>query len=326
MRKPKSKWRSLAAACAVLTGLSLGSPSASAQGFLDLLFGGGPSYPQQSQRPPQPGLTTPGGKPYQFPSSAPSRGHDDDSRSITNYGSYKTICVRTCDGYYFPISSSTTRKGFARDEARCQASCGAGARLFHVPTNQSTVDDAVDGDGRAYVAMKSAFLYRKQKVEGCQCRNAPWSEAEQSRHRAYAEAEEAVKPRDQQAQSNKVAAANPAPAAAKSTAVEKATAADEAVTNAAAGSKPVEDNPIAEAEPAKRVTSKSGARSRIAADRDAPRPSQPYVKPPQGHGPVPVKLTAQAKAPPLGNPMGLGGGNLHWPGDAPPPQPQPRKR
>lgn len=299
----------LASACATLT---LGATDASAQGFLDFLFGGGPKYPQQSQNPGQPGMLTPGGKPYQFPSSAPSRG-DDDRSSLSNYGSYKTICVRTCDGYYFPISTSTTRKGFARDEARCQASCGGGARLFHVPANQSTVDDAVDGDGRAYAAMKTAFLYRKQKVEGCQCRSAPWSEAEQSRHRAYADAEEAAKPREQSAQDKqKIAAAEMANA-------------KQAPAETNAESQPAETKVTAEAERVKR-TAKPTAKSRIAAEKTAPKAPPAYAKPPQGQGPVPITMASQAKAPTLGNPMGLGGGTMQWPGDAPTPQAYPRKR
>ncbi len=302
----------MASACATL---ALGSSGASAQGFLDFLFGGGgASYPQQSQRPGQPGMLTPGGKSYQFPSSAPSRGGDDDRSSLSSYGSYKTICVRTCDGYYFPISSSTTRKGFARDEARCQASCGGGARLFHVPANQSTVDDAVDGDGRAYVAMKTAFLYRKQKVEGCQCRSAPWSEAEQSRHRAYADAEDATKRRDQ-----------PEPDKQKIAAAETAKAKPAPAETANAESQPAETKINAEAEPVKR-TAKAPAKTRIAAEKPAPKAPPVYAKPPQGQGPVPITMASQAKSPPLGNPMGLGGGTMQWPGDAPPPQAYPRKR
>lgn len=294
--------------------LALGATDASAQGFLDFLFGGGPKYPQQSQNPGQPGMLTPGGKPYQFPSSAPSRGSDDDRSSLSNYGSYKTICVRTCDGYYFPISASTTRKGFARDEARCQASCGGGARLFHVPANQSTVDDAVDSDGRAYAAMKTAFLYRKHKVEGCQCRSAPWSEAEQSRHRAYADAEEAAKPREQPSQEKqKIATA------------ETAKAKPEAAKKPDAESQPSDTKIPAEAVPVKR-TAKATAKSRIAAEKSAAKAPPVYVKPPQGQGPVPITMASQAKAPTLGNPMGLGGGTMQWPGDAPPPQAYPRKR
>ena len=38
---------------------------------------------------------------------------------------YRTLCVRTCDGYYFPISYSTNASHFADDEATCQKQCPA---------------------------------------------------------------------------------------------------------------------------------------------------------------------------------------------------------
>ncbi len=38
---------------------------------------------------------------------------------------FRTICVRTCDGYYFPISYSTTQDHFHDDEAACQRMCPA---------------------------------------------------------------------------------------------------------------------------------------------------------------------------------------------------------
>jgi hypothetical protein len=43
---------------------------------------------------------------------------------------YRTLCVRLCDGYYFPISHATGQDGFMRDAERCAASCGSDARLF----------------------------------------------------------------------------------------------------------------------------------------------------------------------------------------------------
>jgi Protein of unknown function (DUF2865) len=38
---------------------------------------------------------------------------------------YRTLCVRTCDGYYFPISYSTQPSRFPDDERTCQAMCPA---------------------------------------------------------------------------------------------------------------------------------------------------------------------------------------------------------
>ena len=40
-----------------------------------------------------------------------------------SYGTYRTVCVRLCDGSFYPISFSTTPDNFARDEAQCRSSC-----------------------------------------------------------------------------------------------------------------------------------------------------------------------------------------------------------
>jgi hypothetical protein len=45
-------------------------------------------------------------------------------------GTYRTLCVRLCDGFYFPISYSTRRGRFAGDAKQCEQSCPAGSRLF----------------------------------------------------------------------------------------------------------------------------------------------------------------------------------------------------
>jgi hypothetical protein len=146
----------------------------------------------------------PGFSPYSLrsPFSGPfspyrPRGEDDFEpapRGIV----YRTMCVRLCDGYYFPISSVVTRDGLGRDAEACSARCGAEARLFYHPGSSSDVADMVDLTGMAYSALPNAFRYRKALVEGCQCRPQPWSEAERARHRGYAEgqAQAAGPPRD----------------------------------------------------------------------------------------------------------------------------------
>lgn len=43
---------------------------------------------------------------------------------------YRTVCVRTCDGYFWPISFSTTEDYFDRDQAQCASSCGSPASFM----------------------------------------------------------------------------------------------------------------------------------------------------------------------------------------------------
>lgn len=99
---------------------------------------------------------------------------------------YRTICVRLCDGYYFPISFRTSRLGLENDAAKCTASCSGEAALFFHPNPGGDVASARDFTGMHYEALPNAFKYLKQTVEGCRCRPQPWSSEESQRHRAYA--------------------------------------------------------------------------------------------------------------------------------------------
>ncbi len=80
----------------------------------------------------------------------------------------KTICVRTCDGYYFPVS---LRPGTPSDEGDeiCQALCPAApTRLYALRGPE--VADAVSSEGETYDELPNAFLYRKRFDPACFCR------------------------------------------------------------------------------------------------------------------------------------------------------------
>jgi hypothetical protein len=87
---------------------------------------------------------------------------------------FRTICVRTCDGYYFPISFSTKPKYFARDQNACIAMCPAGnAKLYYhaVPEQESDAMISV-ADKKPYSELPNAFNYRTagvKAVPGCTC-------------------------------------------------------------------------------------------------------------------------------------------------------------
>jgi Protein of unknown function (DUF2865) len=174
---------------ALLVGLLL-LPAAQplqAQGFMPSPFGYGPS-PR-----PYPGYGHPygyqGGSSYRAPYSPyqPYRGFDDDDQPLQRgYGMVRTLCVRLCDGFYFPISFATPRSALSRDADSCSASCGAEARLFYYANPGGDVETMVDLNGMAYQSLPNAFKYRKTLVANCRCRPQPWSETELQRHRAYA--------------------------------------------------------------------------------------------------------------------------------------------
>lgn len=91
-------------------------------------------------------------------------------------GRYRTLCVRTCDGYYFPISFSTTRSRFSADAARCEASCQSPAKLFVYANPGGSPENMYDLQGKPYSTMENAFLYRTEYKPDCRCKPHPWSQ------------------------------------------------------------------------------------------------------------------------------------------------------
>lgn len=83
--------------------------------------------------------------------------------------SYRTVCVRTCDGFFFPISHSTTSRAFARDEAVCKGKFpNTDVSLFYHPRGvTNAMERARSIDGQSYAAMPYAFRYQKKYDNTC---------------------------------------------------------------------------------------------------------------------------------------------------------------
>ena len=161
-----------------------GAP-ALAQNFLEQIFGVGASkpVPMLASRPPR-STTNDAGGVFSAQSSRTSPGFDAEGAAG---GTFRTVCVRMCDGFYVPISFATTRKNFYQDQVKCRATCGDDARLFTHRNPGGHIEEAIDLSGRVYGRLPNAFRYRKSLVEGCTCRPPPWSDAELARHRSYAD-------------------------------------------------------------------------------------------------------------------------------------------
>jgi hypothetical protein len=95
-------------------------------------------------------------------------------------GTYRTVCVRACDGFYFPISYSTVPGRFGTDAQTCQRLCpGAQVSLYTYHNPGEEIEQAVSVDGAPYSALPNAFRYRKEVVAACSCRppGETWAQA-----------------------------------------------------------------------------------------------------------------------------------------------------
>lgn len=126
------------------------TPTQRPRGFLDQLFGNNDENPDVS--------------PNQMP-----EGHG-----------FRTVCVRACDGFFFPLSFATVQSRFGEDEAMCKRQCPAAEVSLYVYNNPGQdIQQAVSLGGQLYSAAPNAFKYRTEFNPGCSCRGPgqSWADA-----------------------------------------------------------------------------------------------------------------------------------------------------
>lgn len=86
------------------------------------------------------------------------------------YQTVRTMCVRKSDGYYWPISFSTTKHYLNQDAATCQAQCPqTQVALYFHKTMGENVNNMVSLKGEKYRDLATAFLYRTKR-DATQCK------------------------------------------------------------------------------------------------------------------------------------------------------------
>ena len=104
----------------------------------------------------------------------------DGARDNNNFGSlpfatYRTVCVRLCDGFFFPVSFSTLPNHFNQDADQCQSRCAAPVDLYYYQNPGADIKQAVSVKGQTpYTNLKTAFRYTKEYVRGCSCKEAEY--------------------------------------------------------------------------------------------------------------------------------------------------------
>ena len=146
---------------------------------------------------------TGGSQPWEPPRSTPERsiperqptgsGEENEDRPKRREpqsagGAYRTLCVRLCDGFPFPISFATTKDKLSTDARRCEQQCPSKSRLFAYRNPGQSIEDMVDLAGKPYRDLPEAFRYQTTYVADCTCRGNPWDAEALARHDAYAQA------------------------------------------------------------------------------------------------------------------------------------------
>ena len=157
-------------------------------------------------------------------------------------GTFRTVCVRTCDGFYFPISFATVPARFPDDEKTCKALCPAAeATLFSYRNPGEDMSSAVSINGQPYSSSPNAFRYRQEFNPSCACKVAgqTWSDALKSiDDKTAAEQQGDIIVTEESAKKMSRAPAKAAPAAAKKGAAPASTAATAPAPDAPTGAAP----------------------------------------------------------------------------------------
>jgi hypothetical protein len=139
--------------------------------IFEALFGGGGRQPTQSLNPDIP-------PPDQQDQTIERSIEKEKKGANAQAGSY-AVCVRTCDGSFFPVSYSGAGSRSDSLEEVCRSVCpNADVALYSFPFG-GTIDEAVSSTGERYVDMANALKFQQSFDASCSCRRKgeTWAQA-----------------------------------------------------------------------------------------------------------------------------------------------------
>ncbi len=105
--------------------------------------------------------------------SVPPQSGKRAGASVTKSASRRPVCVRLCDGFFFPVSSFSGSAEIASEEATCAGLCpDAPVALYFLPAGSDKIEDATSTSGERYTALPASLRYRTTRDGACACRRA----------------------------------------------------------------------------------------------------------------------------------------------------------
>ncbi|HWU61537.1 MAG TPA: DUF2865 domain-containing protein [Ensifer sp.] len=133
-----------------------------------------PDSPRASRdtTPPEPASYDPETREPQ-PPAAPRQPEIRNLGGGDRGGNLQTVCVRTCDGGFFPVSTNTSPASFERDAQVCSMMCpGVETELFYHGVGTQEMSEMVSASGGLpYKQEPYAFRFRSsaRKDKSCSC-------------------------------------------------------------------------------------------------------------------------------------------------------------
>ena len=105
--------------------------------------------------------------------SVPPRRSKRAGASATKLASRRPVCVRLCDGFFFPVSPFQGSGAIASEEATCAGLCpDAPTALYFLPAGSDKIEDAASTSGERYTALPTSLRYRTTRDGACACHRA----------------------------------------------------------------------------------------------------------------------------------------------------------
>ncbi|WP_244613467.1 DUF2865 domain-containing protein [Methylosinus sp. Ce-a6] len=132
------------------------------------------------------------GAPEEEPQPArefPAQDSDDNGGETVARGGSMAVCVRACDGGFFPVSYSARRANLADLQELCRAQCPNIEVTLYTRSPSRDIESAVSIDGEPYSDHPNALKFAKSYDPACSCRPAgrSWAEALAEAERLLAE-------------------------------------------------------------------------------------------------------------------------------------------
>jgi len=87
-----------------------------------------------------------------------------------NFSGRRPVCVRLCDGFFFPESDAAGAGDAVNEQASCESLCpDAPVALYYQPSGSDNIEEAYSVGGQPYAALPVALRYRSTEDNTCSC-------------------------------------------------------------------------------------------------------------------------------------------------------------
>jgi hypothetical protein len=162
---------------------SAAQPLEASRGFFEQMFGLAPSREAGAPPEPPPLNRSPSIREQpEYPLSEPEdplNQTEGSGQGDTHIGGTLAICVRQCDGGFFPLSYSARRANLDELAALCKALCPNAEVALYTKSPWGELDSAVSISGESYGDHPNALNFQKTRVPACGCKppDKSWAEA-----------------------------------------------------------------------------------------------------------------------------------------------------